>query len=324
MHVFIFLLFILVNINLAHAENVTESTVTKIPAAWVWEIKTEERTIYLLGEMHAFLNIQSEAIDFELGKKIYEKTIATYTEQQTFGINSPYFTKKLSAHLGSVMWQKLGDLLTTQLLSRIKKSDEIQFYKIQLMNELDDSTVATAEANIRKFASIASALKTKTKLDMKKGLTYRLYDIDKNNTKMKLISLEDAYALDTSWHDACNTDELAQEYIGLTMPTFDYSIFSITDKLMNFQNLYATKFIDLDKVHSYWANNFPESKLFSKCNISPRNKIWFKTLSKLMHERGEPISVVVGLMHIGGDEGLLEMFKKNGATSIRRIYSLND
>jgi TraB/PrgY/gumN family len=319
-----FLILIIFNLNAALADNLVEPRDTKIPTAWVWEIKTSERTIYLLGELHSFVGMRFDELDFKLGKSIYQKTISTYTEQENFSANSPYFVKKLSEHLGLKIWNDLSILINEKFLSKIIATAEIPAIQKQLMNEFDNSTIPNAEYNIRKSAAAVNAFKAKTKPDAKKGLMHQLFYIDKKSTFKKLIDLEDSYASDASWYSACNTNELAQEIIKLAMSEFDASATASIDKAMSLQKIFANKNTILDEIYTYWLDIYPESKILAKCNVIPRNKMWFKTLEKVMHERGDPIAVVVGLMHVAGEEGLLEMFKKNGATSIRRIYSLEN
>jgi uncharacterized protein len=66
-----------------------------------------------------------------------------------------------------------------------------------------------------------------------------------------------------------------------------------------------------------------ESALLKKCNINPRNRKWLPKIIKALSTDGPQVTFIVGIGHIGGDEGLINLLKKQGFNKIKRIYSVD-
>ena len=63
-------------------------------------------------------------------------------------------------------------------------------------------------------------------------------------------------------------------------------------------------------------------ELLNKCNLLPRNKLWYPYLANALSTSGAPVSFNVGIAHFVGDDGLIAMLNRSGYTNIKRIYSI--
>jgi uncharacterized protein YbaP (TraB family) len=86
-------------------------------------------------------------------------------------------------------------------------------------------------------------------------------------------------------------------------------------------------FLDLQKSENAMSMDLPKSLGMSfseKCDLSARNKLWYPTILKSLTESGQPVSVIAGVGHFLGKEGLFKMLEGSGLDLKIRQVTLAD
>lgn len=147
----------------------------KIPAAWVWEVSSAVRAIYLVGEMHAFHGVREEDIDFELGHAIFALAPEVYGEARVEKPNPTPPSTRLSNILSSNTWIKLDLKVSTVIASMKLPPEKARDFRENLLAEFDSQSAAMAEANIRMLTGPAYLSSTGRKLpEIQRGLFFKL------------------------------------------------------------------------------------------------------------------------------------------------------
>ena len=295
----------------------------KIPSAWIWEIATDKRTLYAVGEIHAFVGVQENEIDFLLGEQIYEKASIIYQEARQYDNRTGQQSIKLSEKLGPRIWSDIEKQMKVVITKTKFTSEKQEQLLAAQMIELDGQTAFAVESTIRNFSYLTYLGSIKGKSSLVPGLTLKLEKFEQNKSEKKLVPIETGSLAEELWEQNCAGDLVAQEYILGALSYFEFNTFWNSPKPKSLQDLFRNQTRSGSEFLNYWLDNYPNSKLLMRCNMLPRNEVWLKKIEILLNEPGPSIALLVGVGHLIGPQGLIENLLGRGNIKIRRIYSLN-
>jgi hypothetical protein len=140
-------------------------------------------------------------------------------------------------------------------------------------------------------------------------------------TSYKQIWIESETSVADAWYKYCDTSENANVLIESSLPYLKFPYFYESDLYAKSQNFFTSSHSNIDDFARV-GEAFPEYKIINDCVIIPRNLLWLPHFIKTLDTSGPPIAYLVGIGHIGGDQGLLSLLRKQGYADIKRIYSL--
>lgn len=297
---------------------------SSVPAAWAWEIKGNHRNIYLLGEMHFFDLQNGIKVDYQLAQSIYDFSDKAWTESLSQLTNSISAKKKNSQRLKKSTWDKLQQEISATINATLTKKTAAEKKDLyaNVIQELNELNTPRLVATLDLYASIKQAIETKQIVKNRQdGLISYLMNLEKKTKAKKLISMEPAGIGEALWADKCDIDENLENIVTGRLKFFNNEYFSNSSGLAKIQKSFTEQKIDIDALHEI-VSAAPDWALTEKCDISPRNMLWFPYLKQALDTTGSPIVFIVGIGHIGGKNGLLALLEKNGYSNIRRIYDI--
>jgi uncharacterized protein YbaP (TraB family) len=297
-----------------------------LPSVWAWEIKNNNRTLYILGELHGF-TFQGKndiILSHDLGRKIYEISDVVWIEQQQELVDKNIDDFKLSNQIEASTWERIKTGFRRAIDSMIQlnekqRTDLLTFY----IENIDAQDPATASVSLTNFAN-AKITANKPIFKYYMGFGNTLKKEEKNHSKRKLAYLESTQSIATSWWTNCNdknkAETLIQDALKMQMKDYDFEN-KITNALQesfikneNDANVFSDGLVDESNVY----------KIIMQCINEPRTKNWMPKIIEALSTKGPPITYLVGISHIGGKQGILALLKKEGFTGIKRIYDLNN
>jgi hypothetical protein len=302
----------------------SQEHVKTIPAVWAWEIQGNSRTIYLLGEMH-FFDVDSGAkVDYQLAQRIYDFSDKAWTESLSYLTNSSSAKKKNSQRLKAAIWIELQEEIATTINAAYAKktTKEKKDFYASVIQELDELNTPRLLATLDLYASIKYAFETKQMAKNRQdGLISYLMKLENKTGSKKLVPMEPAGISETLWATQCDTDENLENVVSSRLKFFNKEYFAKSSALAKIQKNFVEQKIDINALHKI-VSAAPDWALTEKCDISPRNMLWFPYLKQALDSAGSPIVFIVGIGHIGGENGLLALLEKNGYGKVRRIYDI--
>lgn len=296
------------------------------PSVWAWEIKNNNRTIYILGELHGFVFESKNDIHLshDLGRKIYEISDAVWIEQQQKLVDKTIDEFKLSNQIEATTWEqvKTGFRRATDSMMQLNEKQRIDLLDFYIKN-IDSQDPATASVSLTNFAN-AKITSNKPIFKYYMGFSNTLKQEEKNYPKQKLAFLENSQSIATSWWSNCNDKNKAEILIqdALKMQMKDYNFENkITNALQesfikneNDANVFSDNLVDESNIY----------KIIMQCINVPRTKNWMPKIIEALSTEGPPITYLVGISHVGGEQGILALLQKEGFNSIKRIYELKN
>lgn len=303
--------------SFSHANDHTQ----KLPAVWAWKISSEKRTIYLLGEVHQFQRLKNQKIDYQLGTDIYLQSSEIWTEfDGTFdGEKNP--PVPLSALLNPNTWNRLvGELRDSSTKLILKKGEETDRYIKKMIQEIAQSDALSAHSiiDVLIFATLSV---NNADLNSALGLGKHLKKVEKASFEKKHFPVESSTSVPDAWTKHCSSKDKAETLINAALDELDAAKTQYGAVSPKMQDAFLRSGTSLDDLN----NVFLESdigKIFFECVVTPRNHAWLPKFKQRLETKGEPITFLVGIGHIGGSEGLISLLRKEGYTDIKRIYAV--
>jgi uncharacterized protein YbaP (TraB family) len=294
----------------------------KQPAAWAWEINSPQRKIYLLGEAHSIVGPSNLNIDYQLGQDAYRKSIELWTEFDGMGVKNKY------ANLVRILKPETWDKVTDIVKKTINNFEGMSYpQKNSLSAEvIDDLNKETAYGAYVILGVLSSSLPANKKTNFQKrymGLGAKLKLSERLDYDKKRKFIEDASSISDSWQKNCDTAEKSEQFINVALHKF-VSLAPVTktteEKILE---SFLEEVITIESFHSLFLSDL-NGAVIEECIIRPRNLLWLPKIVNALQTKGEAITVLVGIGHIGGNQGLLALLQKEGYTDIKRIYSISE
>lgn len=308
------------------ADSLTE--MRKFPAAWIWKVSSEKNQVYLIGEMHTFLDMEEPEIDFELGHKIFNMVPTAFREAKKLEAVSSPVEKKLSDLLGQKIWLQLDATMLAAVQDSDLSAEKKSTLHNKLMIELDNQSPIVAEVSIRNISTLLYVKHTKPQPHFVQGLADHIAKRQFAKTPAKqFLSIESNTITDEVWRKTCSSPAAAQTLISAALSVFDLSIFWDTPKIRTLQALFQSTYESNDQgkfFMNYWLENYPGSTSLLACNIIPRNIVWDQKLQTILDSTVEPTAVFVGIAHLLGENGIIRKMQQNKSYRVERVYSLPD
>lgn len=319
MKIILLLILLFLIINTAKAEN----NLIK-QSVWAWEVNSKVRKIYILGELHQF-SIENDStiqISHDLGGKIYDISDQTWIEtRQTLPVKS-VTAQKLSNQLTPETWEKVknGFKQATDSMIHWELHERDSLLK-QYVDNLDQQDPFNAFANLSRFAN---AGKNNRRINIKtiQGLNNTLSIHEKTSRNFKLKQIENTQSIANAWWQNCNDKNKAEVLIteALKWQNKDYNFSNDSDVITQF--IFLKDENNADIFNSDFVNTTSSDKIISECVLTPRTKNWMPRIIEALYTEGPPITYLVGISHVGGEQGILALLKKEGFTSIKRIHTI--
>lgn len=287
------------------------------PSAWAWQVSSANRTLYLLGEQHSFSSNSDLNIDYSLGEAAYKVSALVYKEPRQ--IESKTSTTLLSSMVSKEIWQKI---VTESKILILELSKKTEAEKIALhskfVTELDTADPFNVNGNLGILIDMRRK-KLNPNFRFYIGLADVLEIMDNQSKEKKILYIEDTSAVDTSWRRNCYSKDKTEVILQAGIEQLTSIVpYEETDAM-------KTQKIFFDNDLNAMVNEFSSSLFMqtaTECINHPRNLNWMPKLTKLLETKGPPVSIVVGVGHVVGDKGLLELLKASGYTDIKRIYEI--
>jgi uncharacterized protein YbaP (TraB family) len=298
---------------------------SEIPSVWAWEIKTSARTVYILGELHDFYLPEKsiDTISHKLGKEIYEISDIVWVEQQQKLSKQIEDKFKLSNQVEASTWEniKKGFKNATDSMKQLEekqRNDLLNFY----VENIDIQDPINASSNLVRFAN-AKITPNKPILRFFSGFGNTIKQEEQATSKRKLSPIENDQALATAWWNTCNdkakAEILIQDALKAQLKNYNF----INNSSVALQANFIKNENDVDSFASERMNDTDVTKIIMECVSIPRTKNWMPKIIEALSTKGPAITFLVGIGHVGGEQGILALLKKNGHTTIKRIYSLH-
>lgn len=304
--------------TLIHAESDTR------PSVWAWEVNSQNRKIYLLGEIHYFVFHENSVpkISYNLGEKILDKSSEIWIEEQQSLPKSDNGQRNLSYQVSSTTWNliKTGFRNAINSMRNLETQERDELYKTYI-TRLDWQDPLAASQSLTIFAN-ANITRSKPNYVYIPGLKYFILEKNNNLFNQKIKKLETTQAGYEAWWNNCNSKEKAETIINNALAKQDKKYdFSINQNLI-YQSIFFKTDENINSFVNATMSNEIE-KIYMDCVGIPRSKLWMPSIVEKLSTTGAPITFLVGIGHIGGENGLLSLLKKHGFTDIKRIYSVD-
>lgn len=291
------------------------------PAVWAWEISGKDRTIYLLGEVHGFTGVKGDKVNYDLANTIYDLSDTVWVEASVVKSNDKPVEKKLSARLKPETWMRVKKSLENSVNDVFNKKTSIEkndFYQA-LVEEHDKQSAGQSYIGLLQLASVRQLLlNRKENIFSGFGSYKRKQEI---NSKVKKIrEIENGTISDDQWRKLCDTDENAETIISGALNYFESDSSTAFEKTNDLKNIFSDPNSTVDDLEKTAIG--PEWNLVKKCNLIPRNREWLPIMLNALKSSGLPVAFNVGISHVVGEEGLLELLRKEGYKNIKRIYTI--
>ena len=318
------LLYILIiSISVIYSTSISAES-DEMPSVWAWEINTKNRKIYILGELHYFIQQKSNVLNIShnFGDKILSKSSEVWIEELQVPPKSESGERNLSKQISTIIWNSIRDGFkrATDNMKNLDSEAKDNLLK-SYITDLDRQDPITASLSLENFAN-ANMLRPKSNYIYLPGLKYSSLNKNDNIFNNKIKKLESAQSSYESWWNNCNSKEMAEILIKNAVAKQDEKkiLFNEIDLLV--QDIFFRKDANVNLFIDTLMNDEIE-KIHLECIGIPRTKLWIPTIIDKLSTKGEPITVLVGISHIGGENGLLTLLKKNGFTDIKRIYVID-
>lgn len=264
--------------------------------SFLWETKTGENTLYLLGSMH-ILKQDAYPLPEEM-EKAYENSSIVVFETDLGDMDRPAVQEKMI---------KLGMYAAGDSLSNnISKQTYSDFSK-----KLAEMGLPAAQFELMKpwMCGLTLSLMELTRLGFNPelGLDQHFYKRARSDGK-KIMALE---SIDFQLDTLGGLDELQQEnFLKQTLKDLEVVGQMSTDMEK------AWKTGDIEKLSSIMEMSFKDYPDIYERLVLDRNRTWARQIGGLM-ARGN-VLVVVGAAHLVGRESVIELLRQKGHNVVRR------
>jgi TraB/PrgY/gumN family len=296
------------------------SKVEAAPSVSAWRITNGQSQILILGEMHDFDLMAGQTIDHSLGYAALSWSNQLWTENVEPDTATHDF--KNSNRMSADSWSKVSSVVTQNLSEILRnRSEEDRNNTVKkILNMIDKSEPTDGYQSLALIATpiYRKSLKIKVNRVTGFGKTIEVSEL----YKKKIFRLEASDVNRTVWQKNCDSGEYVEKVFIKALSYFEAksydssSVYLLSQVVLKFNN----SLLETDLTPP--IRDF-ELDAITKCNVIPRNKIWFPQIEKSLNTAGSMHVFSVGLSHVLGDQGLLEMLRKAGYTDIKRIGKID-
>lgn len=298
---------------------VSQTVSSSAASVWAWEVKGKFKTVYLVGELHGFVGPASLRINHELGENIYKKSSAVWIEVPQNTEDKTLPATNLKNRIKTDTWLQTTRLVEQAVykLSTSNAEKKVKLYK-EFITAVDMRDPLGAFFDLLTLQSLKAKTQIPMQLMPQLGLKAYLRRTQKDTTSIKFLNIEAETSVAENWRRHCGDDEsdhivkVGLAYLENTLIPYDQPI----------QEAFLQPGSDLDSVMQVHMRG-EIGDVLTKCTINPRNLEWLPKLINALETDGPPVSFLVGLGHLWGEDGLIALLKKQGYTDIKRIYSVD-
>lgn len=290
-----------------------EENLKPIPAVWAWRASSEKRVVYLVGELHSFQSQTKLDLDYKLGTALFNLSDEIWIEPKQHSIELADPPIKLHDLISDELWKKLSfrtKEITSHLLAG-KKQDRIDQLTNNIIDNFDADGPLSLYANFKQLVSMEKQYATQLSNFVYPGLKGELINKSSGNKQAKkILNIESIYSVSNLWRQHCGTDE---NDIIVSSALSDEDFDNLTQHVFTSPN---TDLIDIDNVFKT-AQIGP---ILKKCTVVPRNYQWLAKIRAVLATEGPPVAVVVGVGHLSGNEGLINLLTIEPGVNVKRIF----
>ena len=285
------LLFLALILPLTNAPYLLSNSQAETKRNFLWFIKNDKNTIYLLGSVH-FLNSESYPLPVEI-ENAYKDSKKVVFETDIAGFNDPTFQINL-VNLGVIPEGKaLHQYISGQTYTSLKEKAESLGLPMELFNHLRPWLCGL---------TLTAVAVQRLGLDPNNGIDIYFFNKSKEDDKQLVFleSVEDQLKLFTEM-----SKEQEEAFLGQTLKDLDL----IEAKLPELVNAWTNG--DADGLESIVEKSFKEHPEAYETMVVQRNKNWAVKINDLMNQDVNTL-VIVGAAHLVGHENLLELLRGRG------------
>ncbi len=288
---------------------------------WLWRVDTPSRIIYIAGEQHNYALVSNERLSHKLAYSAYESSSRVLLEG--FNLNGIDSHRQLKDRLAATTWVALSNAVHVKLRSIENVTDEQRATShaelIALISRWSDfSLLSGLPGLLIPWPDQTEPYKTEEgflgKITKEKG---------KANFR-KIGYLEPRNNVDSVWLEQCgqpqDTEELIKKILVEIEKGPQYHLLRQQSFLKIFKNPAATN----DAIAEF-SQNDPMQDEWDRCTVLPRNLQWIQKIKQefVLDKSTQPLMIAVGLGHVVGKTGLLELLCKEGYCQSQRVLQLN-
>lgn len=293
----------------------------KVPAVWAWKISSEKRTIYLLGELHSFSRLENKIIDYQLGNDIYLLSNEIWTEFDGTIDGEKNPSNPLSTLLSPSTWSRLKKEIRESINKlSAKKGEKTDQFIENFIQKISQSDAYNAYFSIGVLVSTTLNVNNPD-FYSQLGFGNNLKKEEKLSFEKKHFQIENSTTATDAWTKHCSSKDKAEALINAALDDLDAAKTEYSNVSSRMQDAFLRSGTTLDDLINVYLET-TDGKILHECNITPRNYYWLPKLKQRLETKGDPITFLVGIGHIGGSEGLISLLRKEGYTDIKRIYAV--
>lgn len=301
----------------------TNAEPVKTPSVLAWKISSSKSSILILGEMHIFELQKGQAIDHGLAKKAFSHSSIFWIENPKSS-SGDFTTPKNSSRLSAGTWSsvQINVRKTIDELITKRTAEERDGLYRTTVSEIDQLSPLDSVQVLSQLALPAYMRFKKEKINLSIGFTASVLNNSSTYSSEKYKFIEDEFSSTRAWHSHCNSDLDTEAAFVSALAYFDENTYKKTSLSKMTKKFHE---INVSSEDEDWNEEIPqlEREVWEKCNVLPRNKIWLpKLIDGLEDSKGGQV-FLVGISHVVGKNGLLNMLRSAGYTDIQRIRSLN-
>jgi len=286
-----FFIFLAVTLPLTNAPYLPSTLIAETKRNFLWSIKNDKNTIYLLGSVH-FLNSESYPLAVEI-ENAYKDSKKVVFETDIAGFNDPTFQINL-VNLGVIPEGKtLQQYVSEQTYTSLKEKAESLGLPMEFFDGLRPWLCGL---------TLTAVAVQRLGLDPNHGIDVHFFYRSKEDGKQLVFleSVEDQLKLFTEM-----SKEQEEAYLGQTLQDLDL----IEAKLPELVNAWTNG--DADGLASIVEKSFKEHPEAYETMVVQRNKNWAVNINDLIKQDVNTL-VIVGAAHLVGHKNLLELLRGGG------------
>lgn len=291
----------------------------------VWEVKSQSRTMYFVGEIHKIEKSVAGKVSNNLAERIFNLSSKVLTENLIPEKPPLPMIVKNSNRLDPKIWKNFEKSLfdAFDYISAGKPKDKQDSIYRGLLNDFDHNEIHGVIEGAGLFLAAKIIKKQRENIQAIDGfLGASLLDLEAKNTEKKVQPIETIEEKNLLRKTHCNGAEDIENAFLISI-----ELLKIDPEKPHPVKQLTRWFLDLQKSENAMTAELPkfaEISFTEKCDLAPRNKLWYPTILKSLTDPGPAVSVFAGVGHFLGKEGLFNMLQKQGLDlKIRQVTLLD-
>ncbi len=298
---------------------------TEFESVWLWRVNTPTRIIYIAGEQHDYPLAPHERLSHKLAYAGYESSSRVLLEG--FNLNGRDSNRQLKDRLTAETWETLSDAVRKAMAIKLRSIEKLTDEQratpadefVTLINRWTDFSLLTG------LPGLLLPLPDKAEpYKVEQGFLAKITKEQSSVNFKKIGFLELRNNVDQVWLDQCGQPQDTEQLVKKTLAEIDKFTKFPTNLERDFLNEFINPLATEDSIVRITQNR-PMADVLDRCTVLPRNLQWVEKIKQelVLDKSTQPLMIVVGLGHVVGNTGLLQLLCKEGYCQSQRVLQLN-